>query len=110
MNEIVKQYWVEALRSGAYEQGFNRLERNGEFCCLGVLCDLAVSAGVTERHETDGAITVFGSNAWLLPREVVSWAGLPDKDPIVANEALTYWNDEMQEGFGTIAHLIEEYL
>jgi hypothetical protein len=32
--------WVEALRSGEYVQGERALETHGEFCCLGVACDL----------------------------------------------------------------------
>lgn len=32
--------WVDALRSGKYEQGQNRLRTNDCFCCLGVYCDL----------------------------------------------------------------------
>ena len=50
MNKEVKQQWVAALRSGEYKQGKNALRRqyegeDAEFCCLGVLCDLAVKAG-----------------------------------------------------------------
>lgn len=32
--------WIEALRSGQYQQGAGSLNREGRFCCLGVLCDL----------------------------------------------------------------------
>ena len=35
-----KKPWIEALRSGKYEQGFKYLNRDGKYCCLGVLCDL----------------------------------------------------------------------
>lgn len=39
--ELVKK-WVEALRSGKYKQGRSALRnRDNEFCCLGVLCDIS---------------------------------------------------------------------
>ena len=34
------QKWLDALRSGKYKQGFGGLNRKGEFCCLGVACDV----------------------------------------------------------------------
>ena len=39
MRPVVKR-WVDALRSGEYKQGRNFLERDGKFCCLGVLCEI----------------------------------------------------------------------
>ena len=35
-----KKAWVDALRSGKYEQGKEILKRDGKYCCLGVLCDI----------------------------------------------------------------------
>lgn len=40
MNPEIKAKWIEALRSGKYKQGRGRLQRDGGFCCLGVLCDI----------------------------------------------------------------------
>ncbi len=39
MNELYKKLWVEALRSGVYEQGKSVLRNDTEFCCLGVIAD-----------------------------------------------------------------------
>lgn len=37
----IKHKWLQALRSGNYDQGRSRLRNDhGEYCCLGVLCDL----------------------------------------------------------------------
>ena len=37
-----RKAWVEALRSGKYKQTRNKLRsRNGAYCCLGVVCELA---------------------------------------------------------------------
>jgi hypothetical protein len=38
MDAQIKTKWVEALRSGEYEQATGRLKDGNEFCCLGVLC------------------------------------------------------------------------
>lgn len=35
-----RRTWATALRSGEYEQGRGYLRNNGEYCCLGVACDL----------------------------------------------------------------------
>lgn len=40
MNKDIKEDWLEALRSGEYEQGYAWLEQDGMQCCLGVLCDI----------------------------------------------------------------------
>lgn len=40
MKAKLKAKWVEALRSGKYEQGKYYLSDGGKFCCLGVLCDV----------------------------------------------------------------------
>jgi len=37
----LRRRWVEALESGGYAQGLGYLrDGDGQFCCLGVLCDL----------------------------------------------------------------------
>ena len=41
MNKEWKQKWVEALRSGKYEQGQGTLKSNNKYCCLGVLYDIS---------------------------------------------------------------------
>lgn len=41
MNKEIKSKWVEALRSGKYEQAKGMLRtQNGKFCCYGVLCEI----------------------------------------------------------------------
>ena len=41
MDKKLKVKWVEALRSGKYEQGRHYLESEGRYCCLGVLRAIA---------------------------------------------------------------------
>ena len=47
MNPEVKQKWIDALRSGKYEQGSEKLRSVSGYCCLGVLCDL-----YAQEHDT----------------------------------------------------------
>lgn len=37
---------ADTLESGKYQQGTGRLVGEGKYCCLGVLCELAIEAGV----------------------------------------------------------------
>ena len=45
MNKAIKTKWLEALRSGKYEQTTAQLRNNNKFCCLGVLCDIRNKEG-----------------------------------------------------------------
>lgn len=95
----VKEKWLAALRSGEYEQGTSclysttRESTNPQYCCLGVLCDLAVKEGIAEwvirspkmyddnkvpyhcqpvdRRKTIGHP---GDSATVLPDAIVRWA------------------------------------
>lgn len=41
MTKELKDKWIAALRSGQYKQGHTYLHKNDEFCCLGVLLEVA---------------------------------------------------------------------
>lgn len=120
MRQDIQKKWVEALRSGDYSQGKGKLkDASGDYCCLGVLCELAVEAGVLPKpleigpESVDGPSYLYGSEntGSLLPREVSVWAGLSDNSPQVRDEhnqlPLTYLNDTGHD-FETIAELIEK--
>jgi len=66
MNKEIQARWFEALLSGDYPQTRGTLHRihaspinDAGFCCLGVLCELAVADGKLERF---GANYGFSSN------------------------------------------------
>lgn len=116
MNADVKELWVNALRSGEYEQGEGNLRvrlDNGsyEFCCLGVLCDIYRK----ETGEGDwGQDNFFLGESEYLPIKVTSWAGLRDSNPVVRdsddfNSELADLNDGGVD-FETIADYIEKQL
>ena len=45
MNQECKIKWVEALRSGEYQQGQGGLRIADKYCCLGVLLDVCSGKG-----------------------------------------------------------------
>lgn len=93
MNPQIKAMWIEALESGDYVKGVNALhnEENNTYCCLGVLCDLAMRNGVAlavgVTHEfvngREVPVTRFDRASTVLPPTVQQWAGLDDSNPEV---------------------------
>jgi hypothetical protein len=59
--------WVEALRSGRYEQGHGHMRKDGRYCCLGVAMEVALDNGVT-------CVPNWGTTS-LLPSAVNNWYG-----------------------------------
>lgn len=123
MNTEVKAAWLDALRSGNYKQGKRRLRRDSQFCCLGVLCDLAVQTGVisyTTHPSDENTIYYYGKEQACnyLPEEVIKWADLDSRNPrvdesfdrISHNVSLGGINDVMDYTFEGIADVIEKYL
>lgn len=131
MNPDIKKRWVAVLCSGEYQQGKFGL-RNGadQYCCLGVLVDLAVKEGVVKWSDKAGigidddpaanyyqvlagADDPIGGS--VLPPQVTTWAGL---EPGVCNPMVVHDNDNnslagLNDGgipFATIASVIEEQL
>lgn len=118
MKEDIKRRWIEALRSDRFQQGFgylSYLDREGlkRHCALGVLCELAVEAGITTKKVDPirDSVIVFGEESCdtVLPEEVEKWAELDSADPEINNMEISQWNDNRND-FNRIAELIEEYL
>lgn len=111
MKKEIRDRWVAALRSGEYKQGIYHLQSRDHYCCLGVLCEIAVQEGAIQRQETrpDGAV-VYGSGpfreAAFLPYPVVKWAGADDQSH---ND--TFWDlatlNDRGTPFEEIADVIE---
>ena len=58
MDKEIKEKWLEALRSGEYIQGEGQLARERfdkiEYCCLGVLCEVATREGILDQDSWSG--------------------------------------------------------
>lgn len=119
MNQDIKELWVQALRSGEYQQSRNSLRRNGGYCCLGVLCDLYakehnVEWQINPKYAPNEQYQLNGCN-YMLPSEVVTWAELESQDPGFKKDEtedtlLSYLNDHLKLNFNQIAQVIEEQL
>lgn len=109
-----RKIWVNALRSGKYEQGKHALRLyDGSFCCLGVACEvsglgewrfaLGETIGYITHDSTDADLT---TNA-LLPPAVQQWLGLSTDGGDWSGGALYTMNDDDGKSFNEIADLIE---
>ena len=94
-----RKKWVEALRSGDYEQAISRLRLAADysdrvrdrFCCLGVACDLAAQDGVgewddemfqvdrTDNHPKHPAIVTDRSGG-TMPTAIRQYYGIDAED------------------------------
>lgn len=128
MRAEVRDAWADALESGDYEQTKGVLATAGAgqgFCCLGVLCDLAVEAGVIPEpvvtaSDEYGDCLLYGTGDTSysgLPDAVITWAGLRDDDGLeVYDPRLTapdgtrltaaHWNDGHGATFADIAGMV----
>lgn len=125
MNPQIKEKWVNALRSGNYEQNHDgRLRNENGYCCLGVLCDLYAKENDKEWGNYDagsGEGYNFEDYNDFPPQSVIEWAGLSNENPAVEvvydeedepfsdNEPLASLNDNGMS-FNDIANLISSQL
>lgn len=125
MKPEVKTIWVEALKSGEYKQGRGSLHytvgTDDLFCCLGVLCDLAVKAGIIPAPTVDKSALsdvtyYYDGNGFTLPEPVQDWAEidangrLPKESEYPANNNYLSKQNDGGVSFERIAGMIEDQL
>jgi hypothetical protein len=134
MNSDIKVRWIAALRSGKYKQAFGTLHKFDEdrpedegFCCLGVLCEIAVQDGVVKPYRGRDSDKFMGyvpsdfdedhgfADYDLLPSDVKDWADISSSDGGYGHQeddehrdSLTKRNDEDRLSFLEIADIIEK--
>lgn len=122
MKKKIADKWVEALRSGKYQQGRFRLNEDGNFCCLGVLCEIAVEEGIAKKFiSTDRKGTrIYGYSSgddgfpeYTAPdSEIMKWSGLKTNSGSVMTSdgamSLVSLNDNRGYSFSQIADFIEK--
>ena len=103
MHKNIMEKWVNALRSGKYRKGRNRLctiRKNGSknWCCLGVLCDLynaenpdALKSSIVFDGWTRKNVVRYNDGFGLttiatLPNTVARWAGIAAKNGQFINQ------------------------
>ena len=112
MNKQIKEDWIKALRSGDYEQTRGNLhDMENKFCCLGVLCDLAVKSGVDiDIDRNNHGYITYDKNSGNLPRYVRKWSGIIDNlEDSSSLYTLMSLNDH-GSSFNIIADKIEEIM
>lgn len=107
--------WIEALRSGEYKQGKGALQHNGEFCCLGVACEVAIKNELDIKvfHDADGFVQ-YDVEYNYMPIVVGEWFGFERDD--LTNPRLgkgiglnaVRVNDELKLSFEEIADALEK--
>lgn len=111
MNKDVKDLWVKALRSGEYKQGKKSLQHGEEFCCLGVLCQIAPPSVEVKRFGENLRSELIGFSLQSQPA-VRLWAQIRFDDPrtpglhCLNNTTLSALNDSGKT-FNEIADVIE---
>lgn len=128
MKQDIKDQWVNALESDEYTQGFGELRTTAfGYCCLGVLCDLAVKAGVAQWAElgpSGWAVIPIGKTLQdtdnsglgtsIVPEFLREWSGLESGNPWIkfGDELLSlgHINDNKNKTFPEIAEIIREQL
>lgn len=132
MKQEIKEQWITALTDETYQQGTGELRSTkDEYCCLGVLCDLAVKAGEAKwLYQSTTGWLLIPANVTLeeakelgqvgsatLPGFITVWAGMAKHEynpTVVVHDgehiSLTQANDSKNLPFNTIAELIQESL
>jgi len=108
MNQEIKQRWIEALRSGEYQQGKESLYHCGKFCCLGVLTDLYIKEHGLQWKQDSADLWSFEEEGGVLPRSVQKRSGIDFPNPTILSDRATDHNDNYDLSFNEIAALIEE--
>lgn len=102
MNKQLLKDWIDALRSGKYKQGHGALFRNGKYCCLGVLMEIAYPEDEWEiSPDTYG---IMKGCATTIPEFLLQDIGLHRDDVSYLIEI----NDKSGYSFTQIADYLEE--
>lgn len=96
MKKAIALKWAKALRSKRYRQGTGLLSNDGEFCCLGVLCELYQADRKRQKRKTlsvhlvsirsgkPPSCTEYDGEKELLPVAVQKWAGMKSHNGTMA--------------------------
>lgn len=118
MNSEIKQKWLDALRSGEYNQTAGALHNKNGFCCLGVLCDIVKDdLNLEWDFEEQKVLDAYSidSNVSHLPIVVAEYVELYSVSPLCKT---SYYGDikyidiavinDRGASFSEIANIIEE--
>ena len=109
-----RQKWIDALRSGDYQQTTYCLESNKSksFCCLGVACKVAESFGVVPASDIYNERGKLEGKYW--PKVVREWFGFDKREGVLSTlegqeyNDLVELNDKGKLSFDAIADLLQK--
>lgn len=111
MHKEIAEKWVAELRSGKYPQTTRYLRDGAGFCCLGVLCEVALKNDVKLKITSDrmNGIYSYDDEENVLPNRVRWWAGVKEHNPNVPEpyaEKIHHEDHEYEpESFSYLAEL-----
>jgi hypothetical protein len=102
--------WIDALRSGTFNQGRGKLRSNrNRYCCLGVACELLPKKFNIKWVKEKGAL-LYGldinkseTDYYRLPEEILDYIGIDN----FSETQLIRMNDEEKKSFTKIADFLE---
>lgn len=110
-----RKLWIEALRSGKYQQGNGYLRTiDDKYCCLGVACEIL---GIESTVSLSGIAYFYGESKMIniLPTEAAKALGINNIGQFESyndnnNKHTSLWelNDVDQLSFNEIADFIEK--
>ncbi len=102
------QLWVDALRSGEYQQARSALKTDEGYCCLGVACEV-YQKEVGDLEVVEGyPAHLYDNRSGVLPEKVVTWLNVAGDNPTLGRENATALNDFRRWDFNKIADAIEQ--
>jgi len=109
-----RKLWIEALRSGLYEQGTGFLrDINDNYCCLGVACEVAIKNGLQLEVVNNSKQYSYYNYTEYTPQVVMDYFGLTTKSGKYVqvnhekHDSLAENNDMDNMSFAEIADIIE---
>lgn len=104
LTKDLKNKWIDALRSGKYQQGHYSLKKPNDigiqcFCCLGVLCDVYDRTGW--HTSPDWTHFNYKGSKYMAPITLLS---VQDQDKLIK------MNDIVGKSFNEIADYIQEHI
>lgn len=112
-----RKAWLEALRSGSYKQTKGKLKsRNGSYCCLGVLCEVAGVPKVYDAGEYQyGPLEAVEKDEWsqysatALPPVAQEWLGVSTSEPRLAKPVVVVDKYGDEEEITSLISLNDDY-
>ena len=101
-----KKQWINALRSGKYQQHRGRLCRDDRHCCLGVGCEILVENKLLTKDDADECyLSEDGPIEGALDSRCRKLLGID----YAQHEVLIDLNDYCKYDFNKIADKLEEF-